>query len=196
MVPQVILTSLYIIKGQADMSEPEHLRNLRVKSIDRILAPFRNIIAALGDDTLEDDAVLAKAWDPHREYRCWQKSPARQKDCNLHTLGVVIRFLVREGLYPLPDAVDVEESPQHLHHRLTLQTSWPDKGLWSDCRPIHHKCKIRRVLTSRLESSKDAPCSAFYAPPPTVIAMMNSRAREFGFHEYWDGSWGGTLLNQ
>lgn len=146
------------------MSESDHLRNLRVKLINRILAPLRDI-DVLKDDTLED-TLIGEIWGRRHMYRCNLKSPARQEDCHMHTLGVVVRFLTRKGLYPLPDAADIDKSPMRLHRRLT--------ELWSDCKPLHQRCKTRNALTRNLELCLNVS-SSFYAPPPTNIAIMESR---------------------
>ncbi|KAK6222267.1 hypothetical protein LQW54_000967 [Pestalotiopsis sp. IQ-011] len=162
-----------------EIGAADHLRNLRVKLIDRILAPLRDIIDVLNDDTLED-TLIGETWGPRDMYRCNLESPARQKDCHMHTLGVLVRFLTREGLYPLPDAADVDESPMLLHRRLT--------ELWSDCEPLHQRCKTRNALTRNLELCLDV-CSSFYAPPPTNIAIMESRRQKFGFNGLWIDTW-------
>ncbi|KAK6222266.1 hypothetical protein LQW54_000966 [Pestalotiopsis sp. IQ-011] len=156
--------------GPAEIGAADHLRKLRLELIESILSPLREFVSGLQNTSA--DTI----------YPCHADFGAEKEvsmNCRMHTFGVLVLFLSREGLYPLPDAADVEMCPRDLHFRLTMHTNGFREGLWSDCDPLH-SCLVRKYLNRELD---DRQCKdpSFYSPPHNTMEKMRSRAEQFGF---------------
>lgn len=154
----------------ADMNNLDHLRKLRLELIDSILSPLRDFISDLKNTNMGTLYPCDVSLDGEVEVCV---------NCRMHTFGVLVLFLSREGLYPVPDAADVDMCPRDLHFRLTMHKNGFRDGLWSDCRPLH-SCQVRRTLNWYLRASSFED-SSFYSPPGRMVEKMNSRAEQFGF---------------
>lgn len=152
-----------------DMTNPDHLRKLRLKLIDSILSPLRLFISGLNSFF-------------NTPYPCETFSGGEIEvctNCRMHTFGVLVLFLSREGLYPVPDATDIDMCPRDLYFRLTMHERGFRDGLWSDCDPLH-ACQVRDCLNRHLRASKKKDPS-FYSLPHRMREKMCSRAKQFGF---------------
>lgn len=153
-----------------------------MKVIDAILTPLRNAAATLAvddpdarrADEIEDRPFYEDSCEP---WSCTQASRAARKECEAHTFGHFMRFLVGQKLWPLPDAADVEGSAADLYARVN------SFEVWSDRRALHENCAIRNTLADQLELFKIVGQPVLPLPPQAVMEGMLLRQEQFDLED-------------
>ncbi|KAI4596395.1 hypothetical protein KJ359_005525 [Pestalotiopsis sp. 9143b] len=143
-------------------SFPDQIIISRWQCIENITAVLRDAIDTLVHCGL-DDATAGR-------YTCNAARPGTRGDCKIHTLGVIIRHLSRNSLWPLPRTEEFPESPFSLRRLVT-------DGMWSE-RGLHKDCSIRATLDEALKEAQKVPRQDIL--PQSAIEEMLARAASLG----------------
>lgn len=147
-MPNVMIPHV-TFQNKTDSMHSDHLSHRRQRHIKDILDILDAAVKALltGVDST-NQYLCTEHYRMASRFGADPRSPYIQEVCRAYTAGILMQNLVKESLWPIPDAHSLDETTQAFHERLTSK-------LWNGyntraCQD--HDCNTKKSLDQLLKA--------------------------------------------